>query len=48
MLIYERLKNLGRLDLLKQARKLRDFNNMMPSAELRQQGFWDIEQEAVK
>ncbi|HIE26788.1 TPA: 5,10-methylenetetrahydrofolate reductase [Candidatus Poribacteria bacterium] len=48
MLIYQRLKNLDRLDLLKQARKLRNFNNMMPSAELRQESFWDIEQETAK
>ncbi|MFQ6040165.1 MAG: methylenetetrahydrofolate reductase C-terminal domain-containing protein [Candidatus Poribacteria bacterium] len=48
ILIYERLKKLDRLDLLRKARKLRDFNNMMPSAELRQQSFWDIEREVAK
>lgn len=47
MLIYERLKNLDQLDNLRKMMKLRDFNNMMPSAELRKKQFWNLEQEPI-
>jgi hypothetical protein len=47
VLIYERLKKLDRLDLMRKMMTLRDFNKMMPSAGLRKQSFWDLEQEVA-
>lgn len=42
-LIYERLKDIGRLDNLKQFRGPRNYQKMLPSAKLRRSHFYDIE-----
>lgn len=41
--IYRRLDSIGRLDNLKVFRKPRDYNKMIPSAELRKTYFYDYE-----
>jgi hypothetical protein len=42
-LIYERLKKIKRLDLLKKPAKPRNYQKIIPSAELRKKTFYDIE-----
>ena len=42
--IYERLKEVGRLENLKKVRKPRDHSKMLPSADLRKTSFYDLEQ----
>lgn len=42
--IYERLKEIGKLDNLKKARAPRDHSKMTPSAELRKTSAYDLEQ----
>ena len=42
-LIYERLEKLGRLENLKKARTARDHSKMLPSEDLRQTSFYDLE-----
>jgi len=41
--IYEQLKRIGRLDNLKKTRPPRDHSKMMPSAQLRENPFYDLE-----
>ena len=44
-LIYERLKALGRLDLLRQAPvQIMDYSRAFPSVALRQSSVWSLEQ----
>ena len=43
-LIYERLKEKGKLDVLKKFIKPRNFKKMLPSSNLRKTHFYDIEQ----
>ncbi|OIO74898.1 MAG: hypothetical protein AUJ85_04570 [Elusimicrobia bacterium CG1_02_37_114] len=43
-LIYNRLKKLNRLDNLKEIVKIRDYSKMFPSAEIRKNSYYDIEQ----
>ncbi len=43
--IYKRMKQIGRVEVLKQFRKPRDFSKMLPSAELRRTYYYDLEQE---
>ena len=43
-LIYQRLEKIGRIDNLKQFRKPRDYNKMLPSSNLRNTSFYDLEQ----
>ena len=42
-LIYERLEKLGRLENLKKAYAARDHSKMLPSEDLRQTSFYDLE-----
>jgi len=42
-LIYDRLQKVGRLENLKKVRVARDHSKMLPSSELRQKSFYDIE-----
>lgn len=44
-LIYERLKQLGQVDRLKELAPLRDFNRMLPNNALRQSNLWALERE---
>lgn len=46
-LIYERLKRIGRLDILKRYVPPKDFQKYMPSAELRNSRFWALEKKAA-
>jgi ferredoxin len=43
-LIYERLKKIGRLDILKKPAKPRNYQKMLPLGEVRKKIFYDIEQ----
>jgi len=42
--IYERLKEVGRLENLKKVRKPRDHSKMLPSTDVRKTPFYDLEQ----
>lgn len=41
--IYERLKQLGRMDRLREGAPLRDFSRMLPNNSLRQSSLWALE-----